>query len=151
MIKCKVTKKIMQEPGTVMGFSIGQVIMLIVGCVATIGTLLLLWLVLKINIDIIMWVVFLELVLFIGLGVVRIQGLTVLQFIASNPTKSDRLTVKEYSVMSIIDNLFNGWAKRMCRLVMINELLCQNRRRIQYHFMKCTIMGCFLPEQTHLH
>ena len=50
MIKCKVTKKIMQEPGTVMGFSIGQVIMLIVGCVATIGTLLLLWLVLKINI-----------------------------------------------------------------------------------------------------
>ena len=32
MIKCKVTKKIMQEPGTVMGFSIGQVIMLIVGC-----------------------------------------------------------------------------------------------------------------------
>ena len=53
MIKCKVTKKIMQEPGTVMGFSIGQVIMLIVGCAATIGTLLLLWLVLKINIDII--------------------------------------------------------------------------------------------------
>ena len=44
MIKCKVTKKIMQEPGTVMGFSIGQVIMLIVGCAATIGTLLLLWL-----------------------------------------------------------------------------------------------------------
>ena len=87
MIKCKVTKKIMQEPGTVMGFSIGQVIMLIVGCAATIGTLLLLWLVLKINIDIIMWVVFLELVLFIGLGVVRIQGLTVLRFIASNPTK----------------------------------------------------------------
>ena len=36
MIKCKVTKKIMQEPGTVMGFSIGQVIMLIVGCAATI-------------------------------------------------------------------------------------------------------------------
>lgn len=59
MIKCKVTKKIMQEPGTVMGFSIGQVIMLIVGCAATIGTLLLLWLVLKINIDIIMWVAFL--------------------------------------------------------------------------------------------
>lgn len=59
MIKCKVTKKIMQEPGTVMGFSIGQVVMLIMGCIATIGTLLLLWLVLKINIDIIMWVVFL--------------------------------------------------------------------------------------------
>lgn len=87
MIKCKVTKKIMQEPGTVMGFSIGQVVMLIMGCIATIGTLLLLWLVLKISIDIIMWIVFLELVLFIGLGVVRIQGLTVMQFIASNSTK----------------------------------------------------------------
>ena len=102
MIKCKVTKKIMQEPGTVMGFSIGQVIMLIVGCVATIGTLLLLWLVLKISIDIIMWIVFLELVLFIGLGVVRIQGLTVMQFIASNSTKKRPYDSK--GVFSDVDN-----------------------------------------------
>lgn len=102
MIKCKVTKKIMQEPGTVMGFSMGQVIMLIVGCVATIGTLLLLWLVLKISIDIIMWIVFLELVLFIGLGVVRIQGLTVMQFIASNSTKKRPYDSK--GVFSDVDN-----------------------------------------------
>lgn len=102
MIKCKVTKKIMQEPGTVMGFSIGQVIMLIMGCIATIGTLLLLWLVLKISIDIIMWIVFLELVLFIGLGVVRIQGLTVMQFIASNSTKKRPYDSK--GVFSDVDN-----------------------------------------------
>ena len=69
---------------------------------ATIGTLLLLWLVLKINIDIIMWVVFLELVLFIGLGVVRIQGLTVLRFIASNPTKKRPFDSK--GVFSDVDN-----------------------------------------------
>ena len=73
-----------------------------VGCAATIGTLLLLWLVLKINIDIIMWVVFLELVLFIGLGVVRIQGLTVLRFIASNPTKKRPFDSK--GVFSDVDN-----------------------------------------------
>ncbi len=102
MIKCKVTKKIMQEPGTVMGFSIGQVVMLIMGCIATIGTLLLLWLVLKISIDIIMWIVFLELVLFIGLGVVRIQGLTVMQFIASNSTKKRPYDSK--GVFSDVDN-----------------------------------------------
>ncbi len=102
MIKCKVTKKIMQEPGTVMGFSIGQVVMLIMGCIATIGTLLLLWLVLKISIDIIMWIVFLELVLFIGLGVVRIQGLTVMQFIASNSTKKRPYDSK--GVFSNVDN-----------------------------------------------
>lgn len=92
----------MQEPGTVMGFSIGQVIMLIMGCIATIGTLLLLWLVLKISIDIIMWIVFLELVLFIGLGVVRIQGLTVMQFIASNSTKKRPYDSK--GVFSDVDN-----------------------------------------------
>lgn len=102
MIKCKVTKKIMQEPGTVMGFSIGQVVMLIMGCIATIGTLLLLWLALKISIDIIMWIVFLELVLFIGLGVVRIQGLTVMQFIASNSTKKRPYDSK--GVFSDVDN-----------------------------------------------
>lgn len=102
MIKCKVTKKIMQEPGTVMGFSIGQVVMLIMGCIATIGTLLLLWLVLKISIDIIMWIVFWELVLFIGLGVVRIQGLTVMQFIASNSTKKRPYDSK--GVFSDVDN-----------------------------------------------
>lgn len=102
MIKCKVTKKIMQEPGTVMGFSIGQVVMLIMGCIATIGTLLLLWLVLKISIDIIMWIVFLELVLFIGLGVVRVQGLTVMQFIASNSTKKRPYDSK--GVFSDVDN-----------------------------------------------
>lgn len=102
MIKCKVTKKIMQEPGTVMGFSIGQVVILIMGCIATIGTLLLLWLVLKISIDIIMWIVFLELVLFIGLGVVRIQGLTVMQFIASNSTKKRPYDSK--GVFSDVDN-----------------------------------------------
>lgn len=102
MIKCKVTKKIMQEPGTVMGFSISQVVMLIMGCIATIGTLLLLWLVLKISIDIIMWIVFLELVLFIGLGVVRIQGLTVMQFIASNSTKKRPYDSK--GVFSDVDN-----------------------------------------------
>lgn len=92
----------MQEPGTVMGFSIGQVVMLIMGCIATIGTLLLLWLVLKISIDIIMWIVFLELVLFIGLGVVRIQGLTVMQFIASNSTKKRPYDSK--GVFSDVDN-----------------------------------------------
>ena len=102
MIKCKVTKKIMQEPGTVMGFSIGQVIMLIVGCAATIGTLLLLWLVLKINIDIIMWVVFLELVLLIGLGVDRFHGLTLLLFFATNPTKKRPFDSK--GVFSDVDN-----------------------------------------------
>ena len=102
MIKCKVTKKIMQESGTIMGFSIGQVAMLIMGCIATIGTLLLLWLVLKISIDIIMWIVFLELVLFIGLGVVRIQGLTVMQFIASNSTKKRPYDSK--GVFSNVDN-----------------------------------------------
>lgn len=102
MIKCKVTKKIMQEPGTVMGFSIGQVIMLIVGCAATIGTLLLLWLVLKINIDIIMWVVFLELVLFIGLGVVRIQGMSVLKFITSNSTQK-----RPYNSKGVFNNVDN--------------------------------------------
>lgn len=85
-----------------MGFSIGQVVMLIMGCIATIGTLLLLWLVLKISIDIIMWIVFLELVLFIGLGVVRIQGLTVMQFIASNSTKKRPYDSK--GVFSDVDN-----------------------------------------------
>lgn len=102
MIKCKVTKKIMQEPETIMNFSISQVVMLIVGGIATIGTLILLWLVLKISIDIIMWIVFLEFILFFGLGVVRIQGLTVMQFIASNSTKKRPYDSK--GVFSDVDN-----------------------------------------------
>ena len=51
MIKCKVTKKIMQESGTIMGLSIIQIVTLIIGCIVTIGSLLLLWLVLKVGID----------------------------------------------------------------------------------------------------
>lgn len=85
-----------------MNFSISQVVMLIVGGIATIGTLILLWLVLKISIDIIMWIVFLEFILFFGLGVVRIQGLTVMQFIASNSTKTRPYDSK--GVFSDVDN-----------------------------------------------
>ena len=85
-----------------MNFSISQVVMLIVGGIATIGTLILLWLVLKISIDIIMWIVFLEFILFFGLGVVRIQGLTVMQFIASNSTKKRPYDSK--GVFSDVDN-----------------------------------------------
>lgn len=55
MIKCKVTKKIMQESGTIMGLSIIQIVTLIIGCIVTIGSLLLLWLVLKVGIDAVMW------------------------------------------------------------------------------------------------
>lgn len=109
MIKCKVTKKIMQEPGTVMGFSIGQVIMLIVGCAATIGTLLLLWLVLKINIDIIMWVVFLELVLFIGLGVVRIQGLIKSGFKAYMLEPSDNWMATNANNNNVYSNILKAY------------------------------------------
>ena len=102
MIKCKVTKKIMQESGTIMGLSIIQIVTLIIGCIVTIGSLLLLWLVLKVGIDAVMWIVFLELVLFSGLGAVRIQGLTVLRFIASNPTKKRPFDSK--GVFSDVDN-----------------------------------------------
>ena len=131
MIKCKVTKKIMQESGTIMGLSIIQIVTLIIGCIVTIGSLLLLWLVLKVGIDAVMWIVFLELVLFIGFGVVRIQGMSVLKFITSNSTQKRPYNSKGLSAMT-------------------NVLLCRNRHRIQYRFMKCTITDCFLQELTRL-
>ena len=102
MIKCKVTKKIMQESGTIMGLSIIQIVTLIIGCIVTIGSLLLLWLVLKVGIDAVMWIVFLELVLFIGFGVVRIQGMSVLKFITSNSTQK-----RPYISKGVFNNVDN--------------------------------------------
>ena len=102
MIKCKVTKKIMQESGTIMGLSIIQIVTLIIGCIVTIGSLLLLWLVLKVGIDAVMWIVFLELVLFIGFGVVRIQGMSVLKFITSNSTQK-----RPYNSKGVFNNVDN--------------------------------------------
>lgn len=98
MIKCKVTKKIMQESGTIMGLSIIQIVTLIIGCIVTIGSLLLLWLVLKVGIDAVMWIVFLELVLFIGFGVVRIQGMS----ITSNSTQK-----RPYNSKGVFNNVDN--------------------------------------------
>ena len=102
MIKCKVTKKIMQESGTIMGLSIIQIVTLIIDCIVTIGSLLLLWLVLKVGIDAVMWIVFLELVLFIGFGVVRIQGMSVLKFITSNSTQK-----RPYNSKGVFNNVDN--------------------------------------------
>lgn len=100
MIKCKVTKKIMQESGTIMGLSIIQIVTLIIGCIVTIGSLLLLWLVLKVGIDAVMWIVFLELVLFIGFGVVRIQGMSVLKFIKELTLKRSTSIIKGFTSQS---------------------------------------------------
>jgi len=68
----------------------------------TIGSLLLLWLVLKVGIDAVMWIVFLELVLFIGFGVVRIQGMSVLKFITSNSTQK-----RPYNSKGVFNNVDN--------------------------------------------
>ena len=51
--------------------------------------------------------------------------------------------------MSIIDNLFNGWAKK--NVPVGYEIRIVMTKSAQDTIMKCTIMGCFLPEQTHLH
>jgi hypothetical protein len=92
----------MQESGTIMGLSIIQIVTLIIGCIVTIGSLLLLWLVLKVGIDAVMWIVFLELVLFIGFGVVRIQGMSVLKFITSNSTQK-----RPYNSNGVFNNVDN--------------------------------------------
>ena len=79
MIKVKVNKNIMKQQNNVFNLTVGQIITGIVGLLIGIGTFLLL----KDSVDfnIIMWVIFLELIITVGIGVVKINGLNLFSFI----------------------------------------------------------------------
>lgn len=79
MIKVKVNKNIMKQQNNVFNLTVGQIITGIVGLLIGIGTFLLLKD--SVNFNIIMWIIFLELIITVGIGVVKINGLNLFTFI----------------------------------------------------------------------
>ena len=78
-IKKKVTKNIMADKGIILGLTLSQLIMLGIGFLIGIGTFLLLKDTMEFNA--MMWIIFLELIVVVGLGVIRIYGMNLFQLI----------------------------------------------------------------------
>lgn len=78
-IKKKVTKNIMADKGIILGLTLSQLIMLGIGFLIGIGTFLLLKDTMEFNA--MMWIIFLELIIVVGFGVIRIYGMNLFQLI----------------------------------------------------------------------
>lgn len=78
MISKKVTKNVIRKE-KYGGFSAVQLVSAGIGLAAAAATIYLLWD--KINTDLLMWLVFLELLLIIGFGVIRIQGVSLFRYL----------------------------------------------------------------------
>lgn len=79
MIKVKVNKNIMKQENSAFHLTVGQIITGIIGLLIGIGTFVLLKD--SVHINIIMWIIFLELIVTVGIGVVKINGLSLFSFI----------------------------------------------------------------------
>ena len=78
-IKKRVTKNIMADKGILLGLTLSQLIMLAVGFAIGVGTFFLL----KDSMDFngLMWIIFLELLLVVGFGVIKIYGMNLFQLL----------------------------------------------------------------------
>ena len=78
-IKKKVTKNIMADKGILLGLSLSQLVMCGIGFAIGVGTFMLL----KDYMDFngLMWIIFLELVVVVGFGVIRIYDMNLLQLL----------------------------------------------------------------------
>lgn len=82
MRKVKITKQQTVNPKAVyMGLSIPQIVMMAVGIALALGIVALFIFALGIPIDITMGVVFVELLIFVGVAVIRINGLNLFKWI----------------------------------------------------------------------
>lgn len=83
MIQVKITKNIMHKSTNTLGIPITpvQIIFAVIGIAA--GILTFIGLKNSVNIDLLMWIIFIELAAIIGFGVVRINGMNLFAFIFS--------------------------------------------------------------------
>ena len=88
MIKAEITKNVMNKSTSLLNFSKKQLVIFAIGCAAGLGS----YFGLKpyLPSDVIMWLVFLEAILIIGFGVVRINGMSLFAYMASTTKKHDR-------------------------------------------------------------
>lgn len=78
MIKAKVSKNIMRQ-NAILHFSISQIVTGIIGLIIGIGIYFLLKDAVEINI--LMWIIFIELIVVIGFGVAKVNGMSLIKFI----------------------------------------------------------------------
>lgn len=82
MRKIKITKQQTINPKAVyMGLSIAQIVIMCIGIGCALGTLGLLYFVLKLDINFTMTIVFIELVSAAGMSIIRINGMNLFKFI----------------------------------------------------------------------
>jgi len=82
MRKIKITKQQTVNPKAVyMGLSVPQIIIMAAGIGLAIGTVALLIFVLNLPVNLIMGIVFVELLFFVGLSIVRINGMNLFKWI----------------------------------------------------------------------
>lgn len=79
MIKVKVTKNIMKQQNGILNLSVSQIVVGIIAFGIGVGTFFLLKDCMDFNL--IMWIIFLELIIAVGIGVVRINGLNLFMLI----------------------------------------------------------------------
>lgn len=78
MIKCKVTKNIMQDGVGIAGIKIHQIVTGIVTLIIAIITFLLLYA--YVQIDLLMWLIFIEIAIAVSTGIIRIQGQSLISY-----------------------------------------------------------------------
>lgn len=82
MRKVKITKQQTVNPKAVyMGLSIPQIVIMVIGIAIALGMVALFIFVLQMPVNIVMSIVFVELLIFVGLAIIRINGLNLFKWI----------------------------------------------------------------------
>ncbi len=85
MIRVKITKNIMNTSNSALGLTVQQIVWAVIAVAIGAGMYFLLKDV--IQMDLLMWLIFLEIIAILVIGVIRIQGMNLIQYIFSFSTK----------------------------------------------------------------
>lgn len=98
-MKVKVTKNIIRDGAKVAGLGWKQILFGILAILIAAGTIFLLYD--KLKIDLLMWIVFAELVLTIGFGIVQIQGMSLIKMLLKKFQGADK---RFYAIKGVFSN-----------------------------------------------
>ncbi len=98
-MKVKVTKNIIRDGTSFLGLRLSQIAALILSLIIAFITIFLLYD--KLNIDFLMTIVFIEIALTIGFGVIRVQGLSLFKYAVQSFKGIDK---RPYSSQGVYNN-----------------------------------------------
>ena len=143
MIRVKITKNIIRNGALLMGMTVSQIVTAVIGLVVSGIEIVLLYNVMDING--IMTIVFFTLLLFVGLGIVKIQGLSLFKFLVLALKGPDK---RPYSTNGIFTETKENSMKRKKKLFdFTNKMTIPKTAQGTIPFIEAYDNGLLLTEQ----